>query len=233
MLVRQLFDAESCSYTYLLISDSGSAIIIDPVRHNVDMYLQLLEQLKARLLFTVDTHTHADHISGSGLLSKRVGCDIVMGKYTDVKGVDIYLMDNELLKMDNIQLRAIYTPGHTKDSYCYQLNDMLFTGDTLLIRGTGRCDFQDSSPRKQYNSIFAKLFLLPEQTLIYPGHDYNGMTVSSLGEEKIHNLRLQVETVEEYENLMNNLELPMPRHMGIAIPLNLNCGLTESEFKSI
>ncbi len=226
MLFRQLFDHTSHTYTYLLASDtSHNAIIIDPVLEQTPCYLQLLKELNLNLIYTIDTHTHADHITASGQLAEELNCQHVMGENTKAQHVAIKLKDGETLTVDDIKLNAIYTPGHTDDSYSFIAGDRVFTGDTLLIRSTGQTDFQSGSPQQQYDSIFNKLLELPGDTLVYPAHDYNGMTVSSIAEEKHHNPHLQVGSADDYAKLMSDLNLNKPNMMDIAVPANLQSGL--------
>lgn len=234
MLFRQLFDRESSTYTYLLASRrGGEAILIDPVRSNMAQYTQLLSDLDVRLVHAVDTHVHADHVTALGTLRLATGCTTVMGAETKAECVDRRVKDGELISADGIELRAIYTPGHTDDSYSFALSDRVFTGDTLLIRGTGRTDFQNGDARQQYDSLFNKLLRLPDDTFVYPGHDYKGWTVSTIGEERAHNPRLQVSTPEQYVELMGNLDLPNPKLMDIAVPSNLACGLAGEEVNHV
>jgi len=226
VLFRQLFDPKSCTYTYLIASGQGrEALLIDPVRDRMNLYQQLLDELQVKLLFVVDTHTHADHITASGLLRQQYGCDIAMGEQAPAECISLRLKEAETLNLDGISLKALYTPGHTNDSFSFLMNDRVFTGDTLLIRATGRTDFQQGDAYKQYDSLFNKLLKLPEETLVYPAHDYNGMTVSTIGEEKRFNPRLQVSSAEEYANIMNQLNLAKPTMMDVAVPANLKCGL--------
>lgn len=229
MLFRQLFDDESCTFTYLISAGEGcEAVIIDPVKKNVKQYLKLIGELGLKLTTALDTHLHADHITGTGLLNQKTGCSIMMGLESKALCVSKNFHDNEVLSFDGFELRALYTPGHTDDSYCFLMQDRVFTGDTLFIRGSGRTDFQHGDSTLQYQSITNKLFSLPDETLVYPGHDYNGMTVSTIGEEKRFNPRLQVSSSEEYVELMNGLNLAQPKFMHIAVPANQQCGM-ESE----
>ena len=230
MIFRQLFDSVSGTYTYLLASRrGGEALIIDPVIEKVDRYLQLIGELDLRLVKAVDTHLHADHVTGLGALRDRTHCITVMGEQTKADVVSMRLSEGEKLTVEGVSLDVLYTPGHTDDSYSYLMGDRVFTGDTLLIRGTGRTDFQNGDPRAQYESIFNKLLKLPEDTLVFPAHDYKGDSVSTIGEERAFNPRLQVKSVDEYVALMNNLKLPNPKMMDVAVPANMKVGLTQDE----
>ncbi len=230
MIFRQLFDSVSGTYTYLLASrHGGEALIIDPVLEKVDRYLQLIAELDLKLVKAVDTHVHADHITGIGALRDRTHCITVMGENSKVDVVSLRVSEGDKLAVEGVSMDVLYTPGHTDDSYSFLLGDRVFTGDTLLIRGTGRTDFQNGNPRAQYDSIFGKLLKLPEETLIFPAHDYKGETVSTIGEEKRFNPRLQVKSIDEYVELMNNLKLPNPKMMDVAVPANLRVGLHQEE----
>lgn len=230
MIFRQLFDSVSGTYSYLLASRlGGEALIIDPVLEKVDRYLQLVRELDLKLVKAVDTHLHADHITGLGALRDKTQCVTVMGEQTKADVVSMRLSDGDKLGIEGLSLDVIYTPGHTDDSYSFILPDRVFTGDTLLIRGTGRTDFQNGDPRQQYESIFGRLLKLPNETLIYPAHDYKGETVSTIGEEKAFNPRLQVKSMEEYVEIMNNLKLANPKMMDVAVPANMKVGLHQEE----
>jgi sulfur dioxygenase len=230
MIFRQLYDSVSGTYTYIIASRrGGEALIIDPVLEKVDRYLQLVRELDLRLVKAVDTHLHADHITGLGALRDRTQCITVMGEQTKADVVSMRVGEGDTLQVEGISLDVLYTPGHTDDSYSYIMGDRVFTGDTLLIRGTGRTDFQNGDPRMQYESIFGKLLKLPEETLVYPAHDYKGDTVSTIGEEKRHNPRLRVTSVEDYVALMNSLHLPNPKMMDVAVPANMKVGLAQEE----
>jgi glyoxylase-like metal-dependent hydrolase (beta-lactamase superfamily II)/rhodanese-related sulfurtransferase len=229
MIFRQLFDSISGTYSYVLASRrGGEALIIDPVLEKVDRYLKLMEELDLRLVKAVDTHLHADHITGLGALRDRTNCITVMGEQSKVDVVSIRLSDGDKLRIEGLSLDALYTPGHTDDSYSFVLGDRVFTGDTLLIRGTGRTDFQNGDSRAQYESL-QRLLRLPEDTLVFPAHDYKGDTVSTIGEERRHNPRLQVRNVDEYVALMASLNLPNPKMMDVAVPANLRQGLHQDE----
>ena len=225
MLFRQLYDLDTGTYTYLLAArPGGEAVIIDPVLEQINAYLQLLRELDVRLVKAIDTHTHADHVTAMGQLRDTTGCVTIMGEQTKAECVSLRVKDGENITVDGLTLQALYTPGHTDESYSFLMDDRVFTGDTLLIRGTGRTDFQNGDARAQYDSLFNKLLKLPEDTLVYPGHDYKGWTVSTIGEERRCNPRLQVSSVEAYVNIMNNLKLPNPKYMDVAVPANLACG---------
>src|SRR5207342_2696465 len=230
MIFRQLFDATSGTYTYLLASRrGGEALIVDPVLEKVDRYLQLIRELDLKLVKAIDTHLHADHITGLGALRDRTRCITVMGEQSGVDVVSMRIADGDRLGIEGISLDVAYTPGHTDDSYSFVMPDRVFTGDTLLIRGTGRTDFQNGSSRAQYDSIFNRLLKLPDETMVFPAHDYKGDTVSTIGEERRYNPRLQVRSVDEYIELMANLKLPNPKMMDVAVPANMHVGLHQDE----
>ena len=230
MIFRQMFDSVSSTYSYLLASrQGGEALIIDPVLEKVDRYIQLLSEFDLRLVKAVDTHLHADHITGLGALRDRTHCITVMGEQSKADIVSMRLADGEKLEIEGVSLDVIYTPGHTDDSYSFVMPDRVFTGDTLLIRGTGRTDFQNGNARAQYESIFSRLLRLPDSTFVFPAHDYKGDTVSTIGEEKAFNPRLRVASAEEYVDLMNNLHLPDPKMMDVAVPANMRVGLAQDE----
>ena len=226
MVFEQLIDTKSSTYTYIISSGKGrEALIIDPVIENTDEYIKFLKNLELKLVKVIDTHIHADHITGLNELNKRTNCTRIMGEKSKSEVIDLKIKDNENIKVENIELKAIYTPGHTDCSYSYLMNDRVFTGDTLLINGTGRTDFQSGSPYDAYDSLFNKLLKLPENTLVFPAHDYKGKKNSTIGNEKNNNPRLQVSSKEEYAEIMNNLNLPNPKMLDIAVPANLK-GLT-------
>ena len=232
MIFEQLFDTKSSTYTYILSSGKGrEALIIDPVLEHTDQYINLLNKLELKLVKVIDTHIHADHITGLNELSKRTSCTKIMGDNSKSEVVDLRVKEDENVKIDNINLKVMYTPGHTDCSYSYLMNDRVFTGDTLLINGTGRTDFQNGNSRQQYDSIFNKLLKLPENTMVYPAHDYNGKKHSTIGSEKKNNPRLQVNSVDQYVEIMNNLKLANPKMMDVAVPANLK-GLTLNQVKA-
>jgi sulfur dioxygenase len=230
MIFRQLFDSTSGTYTYILASrQGGEALIIDPVLEKVDRYLQLVRELDLKLVKAVDTHLHADHITGLGALRDRTHCITVMGEHTHADVVSMRVAEGDRIAIEGVRLDVLYTPGHTDDSYSFLLADRVFTGDTLLIRGTGRTDFQNGDPRAQYDSIFNKLLKLPDATMVFPAHDYKGDTVSTIGEEREFNPRLKVKSMDEYAALMNSLNLPNPKMMDVAVPANMHVGLHQDE----
>src|ERR671925_850586 len=230
MIFRQLFDSASGTYTYLIASRRGAeALIIDPVLEKVERYIQLVNELDLKLVKAVDTHLHADHVTGLGALRDRTQCITVMGERSRVDVVSMRLSEGDKLTIEGVALDVLYTPGHTDDSYSFLMRDRVFTGDTLLIRGTGRTDFQNGDPRAQYDSIFNKLLRLPDDTMVFPAHDYKGETVSTIGEEKRFNPRLQVKSAAEYIELMANLKLPNPKMMDVAVPANMHVGLHQGD----
>jgi len=225
MIFKQVFDKKTSTYTYLIASSKGrEALIIDPVLDNISEYISLLNELDLKLVKVIDTHIHADHITGASKLKEQTNCTTVMGEHTPADAVELKVKDDEIIKLDQIEIKALYTPGHTADSYSFLMNDCLFSGDTLLINGTGRTDFQNGSAKDAYNSIFNKLLKLPEKTLLYPAHDYNGEKVSSIGKEKKFNPRLQVNSENEYIEIMNNLNLPEPQMMDVNVARNIKLG---------
>lgn len=225
MIFRQLFDYDTYTYTYLIASNIGrQAVLIDPVKSQHDSYIKLIKELGLTLVYAMDTHVHADHVTALGDLRESTQCETIMGKQSKASCVSHKVTDGQKIEFDGLFITPIYTPGHTDDSYSFVMNDRIFTGDTLLIRGTGRTDFQHGNSHDQYNSLFNKILTLPETMLVYPGHDYNGMTVSTIGEEKQFNPRLQVSSPDEYAELMGKLNLPNPKFMDVAIPANLQCG---------
>ena len=226
MIFEQLFDTKSSTYTYILSSGKGrEALIIDPVLEHTDQYINFLNKLELKLVKVIDTHIHADHITGLNELSERTNCTKIMGENSKSEVVDLRVKEDENVKIDNINLKVMYTPGHTDCSYSYLMNDRVFTGDTLLINGTGRTDFQNGNARQQYDSIFNKLLKLPENTMVFPAHDYNGKKHSTIGSERKNNPRLQVNSIDQYVEIMNNLKLANPKMMDVAVPANVK-GLT-------
>ena len=225
MIFKQLFDQKSSTYTYLIASAKGrEALIIDPVIENVNQYVELLKELDLNLVKVIDTHIHADHVTGASKLKDITKCTTIMGDHTPADTVEIKVKDDEYINLDNLKIRAMYTPGHTSDSYSFLMDNYLFSGDTLLINGTGRTDFQNGNAKDSFNSIFNKLLKLPEETLLYPAHDYKGEKVSSIGKEKKNNPRLQVDSVEQYIEIMNNLDLKKPISLETNVASNLKLG---------
>ena len=222
MIFNQLFDEKSKTYTYIISSGKGrEALIIDPVIEKTHEYLKVLKNLELKLVKVIDTHIHADHVTGLNELNKKTNCVRIMGETSPSEVIDIKVKDNEKIKIEDIELTTIHTPGHTKCSYSFLMKDRVFTGDTLLINGTGRTDFQGGSSKDQYNSIFNNLLKLPEETLVYPAHDYNGKKHSTIIQEKRKNPRLQVNSINEYIDMMNNLKLDYPSMMDFNVALNI------------
>ena len=225
MIFKQVFDTKTSTYTYLIASAKGrEAVIIDPVLENVEDYIGVLKQLDLKLVKVIDTHIHADHITGASKLKQVTNCTTIMGEHTPADTVEIKVKDSEIINIDNLKIRSMYTPGHTSDSYSFLLDNYLFTGDTLLINGTGRTDFQNGSSKDAYNSLFNNLLKLPEETLVYPGHDYNGKFSTTIGNEKKFNPRLQVKSVDEYVDIMSKLNLAKPKMIETNVSRNIKLG---------
>ena len=225
MIFKQLFDTKSSTYTYIIASAKGrEAMIIDPVIENVGEYIKLLKELDLKLVKVIDTHIHADHVTGASKLKLATNCSTLMGEHTPADAVEIKVKDDEIIKIDQIEIKAMYTPGHTSDSYSFLMDNYLFSGDTLLINGTGRTDFQNGNSKDAYNSIFNKLLKLPDETLLYPAHDYKGEKVSTIGKEKKYNPRLQVKNADQYIEIMSNLNLSKPQMIDHNISRNLKLG---------
>jgi len=228
VIFQQLFDPKSFTYSYLIARRrGGEALLIDPVQDQVGVYIDLLAALELSLVKAVDTHLHADHVTALGELRRRTGCATAMGEMTRCEYVDMKLRDDERVDVDGLRLRALHTPGHTADSFCFLMDDRVLTGDTLLIGATGRTDFQDGDAGAQYDSLHGRLLCLPDTTRVFPGHDYNGRHSSSIGVEKELNPRLQAGSREAYIELMAGLNLPPPRMMHRAVPANLRLGLVD------
>lgn len=226
LIFLQLFEKESSTYTYILAdANTREGIIIDPVMETLERDLNLIKELDLKLSYILDTHVHADHITSSGHLAQKTGAKIAMSNKSGVQ-IDIPLIDGQVLSCGLIHIKVLATPGHTDDSLCYYIGNKVFTGDTLLIRGNGRTDFQHGSSEQLYDSIMNKLYTLPEDTLVYPAHDYAGITSSSIALEKKYNKRIKSNTTkEEFVNIMNQLKLDMPKKIAVAVPANLKCGL--------
>ena len=213
MIFKQVFDKKSSTFTYILASSKNrEALIIDPVLENVEEYIMILHELNLKLVKVIDTHIHADHITGASKLKDKTKCSTIMGEHSPSDVVEIKVKDEEIIKIDQLKIKALHTPGHTSDSYSFLLNNYLFSGDTLLINGTGRTDFQNGNAKDSYNSIFNKLLILPEETFLYPAHDYK------------FNPRLQVNNVDEYVEIMSNLNLKKPTGIDFNVASNLNLG---------
>lgn len=226
MLFRQLFDSETSTYTYL-IGDEGTkeAVLVDPVLEQVERDRQLLQELGLTLVYCLETHIHADHITATGRLRELTGCQGIVPKNAQAKCADRFLGDGERLGVGSVEIKAIATPGHTDSHNAYLINgDRVMTGDALLIRGCGRTDFQSGDAATLYDSITQKLFVLPEETLVYPGHDYRGHSVSTIEEEKNYNPRFSGKTKANFIELMASLNLPNPKKIMEAVPANERCG---------
>jgi sulfur dioxygenase len=229
MIFRQLLDRETCTFTYLLADRAtGEAILIDPVREQFGRDSQLLSELGLKLLYTLETHVHADHVTSSGLFRQKLGSRSAISSLSGAGCADIQLEDGDELRFGGHRIRARTTPGHTDGCITYVMDDpgVAFTGDTLMIRGCGRTDFQQGSPDLLYASVHGKIFSLPGETLIYPGHDYKGRMSSTVAEEIEHNPRLGAgRSLEEFREIMGNLNLSYPKRIDVAVPANLKCGL--------
>ena len=227
-MFKQMFDQESCTFTYLIIDEvSKEAVLIDPVISHIDDYIHELKSMNCNLKYTLETHVHADHITAGGLLRDKLSTKTAVSALCDAPGADLQLKDGETLTFGGQQIKVMATPGHTSGSVSFLWKDRLFTGDALLINGCGRTDFQGGNARILFDSIMSKIFSLPDETLIYPCHDYNGRRVSCVGQEKSINPRLAGKSVEEFVSIMNNLNLPKPKLIEIAVPANRMCGVVE------
>lgn len=228
MIFRQLFEQDTSTYTYLLgCEQTRRALLIDPVAGNVEHYRALIEQLGLTLVYTLETHVHADHISGSGLLRELMNSKSVVHRDSGALCADLLVTDGVPLQVGSLEIRVLHTPGHTGGCVSYLMPDRVFTGDSLLIGGCGRTDFQQGDPGRLFDSIHQKLFTLPPDTLVYPGHDYQGNTVSTIHQERHKNPRLGGGTSrEQFIAIMNGLNLPYPRHIDAAVPANMACGRT-------
>lgn len=231
MIFRQLLEPESCTYTYLLSDpEIGVTALIDPVRETVERDLALLQQLGLKLDYTIDTHVHADHLTGARRLHELTGSRIIYPAMVEAVCVDIGLREGEPFRIGNLALHPLFTPGHTDHHHAYLIDNgtqqMLFSGDALLIDACGRTDFQSGDARTLYRSIHDKLFTLPDETLVYPCHDYDGRFVSTIGQEKSRNPRLgQNKSLKEFVHIMENMDLPYPRKIDMAVPGNEACGV--------
>ncbi|KAF0843784.1 glyoxylase-like metal-dependent hydrolase (beta-lactamase superfamily II) [Methylovorus glucosotrophus] len=225
-MFRQLFEPNSSTYTYL-ITDGDQALLIDPVITEIDIYLALLAEHQLELAWTLETHVHADHITAGGELRQRIGSRSAVGALCGASAADRQLKDGDSVQLGNEQLQVIATPGHTPGSVSFLWKDRVFTGDSLLINGCGRTDFQGGDAGVLYDSISQRLFTLPDETLVYPGHDYQGRRVSCIGQEKTINPRLAGKSRDAFIEIMASLDLPKPRLIDIAVPANRRCGVDE------
>jgi glyoxylase-like metal-dependent hydrolase (beta-lactamase superfamily II) len=230
MIFRQLFDAASSSYTYLLADPATrAAVLIDAVLEQVERDSQLVRELELDLKVVLDTHVHADHITGASALRDRFGCRLAATRTGGPACTDLHVGDGDVVPFGGYVLRVLDTPGHTAGCVSYLVDKMLFTGDALLVRTCGRTDFQGGDPGRLFDSVWTKLFTLPDDTLVYPGHDYKGHTVTSIGEEKKYNARLANRSREDFITLMNGLNLAMPKRINEALPANLECGCPQDQ----
>lgn len=234
MIFRQLFEPVSSTYTYLIAcEDAREAALIDPVLEMVDRDLALLDELGLTLKYTIETHIHADHVTGAARLRDETGCQAAVPEKSAAGHVDVPIREGEPIEIGKLRLEPLYTPGHTDDHHVYVLHAAdgarVFTGDALMIDGCGRTDFQNGDAATLYRSVYAKIFSLPDDTLVYPGHDYQQRRVSSVGQERARNPRLGGgKTLEEFVAIMNGLNLPRPKKMDIAVPANRECGEVQS-----
>lgn len=226
LIFRQMFDYESYTYTYVLAcKDTMEGIIIDPVVEKFSRDKKIIEELGIKLKYTIETHVHADHVTASGAIRDKLGAKSVIGEKAAVGCIDVPIKDGEELEFGNFKIKALATPGHTDGCTSYLIGDMVFTGDALFIRGNGRTDFQQGNPETLYKSINEKLFTLPDDTTVYPAHNYIGLHSSTIGEEKKHNPRVGGgKSLEDFCEIMNNLNLPNPKKMDVAVPANMACG---------
>ena len=228
MLFKQFKHEETSTYSYLIASKLDNAILIDPVKEEIKKYQKKLKEFNLKLKYAIDTHVHADHVTALGNLRDIYDCETIMGEQSKVNCVSQFISDNEILYLDEIKIKAIYTPGHTDDSYCYLLNasekQFLFSGDTLLIKGNGRTDFQNGDPSNLFESLHKKILILDDETIVYPAHDYKGVKSTTIKEEKLNNHRLNMDK-DTFINFMNNLELEAPKLIDLAVPLNKECGI--------
>lgn len=225
MIFRQLFDADTSSFTYLIADPaSRKAALIDPVLEQVDRDLQVVRELGLTLSHVLETHIHADHVTSAGVLRQRTGCMVVVGEL-GAEGADRHVRHGDELRVGGLLVQVLATPGHTDDSLSFVVDDRVFTGDALLVRGTGRTDFQNGDPSELWDSITCVLFALPDETRVYPGHDYKGRTMSTIGEERRHNPRVAGRDRSAFIELMNGLELGMPKRIDVAVPANRSLGL--------
>lgn len=230
MLFRQLFEPDSSTYTYLIsCEETGETALIDPVLDTVDRDLELLRELGLELTYAIDTHIHADHLTGTGRLRQLTGCKVVTPSVEMPDCADIGLREGEVFRVGTIELQPLFTPGHTSHHHSYLVktdtHTMVFTGDAMMIDGVGRTDFQSGDSETLYRSITEKLFTLPDETLVYPAHDYNGRQISTIGQEKARNEHIGGgKSMAEFVEIMNNLDLPYPRKIDFAVPGNEQCG---------
>lgn len=228
LIFRQLFDKETSTYTYLLADAAlREGILIDPVLEQKNRDINLIEELGLKIKYVLDTHVHADHITGASAIRNQLHSKYVVGAGSALECADILIKDGDSLNFGSFQIDALATPGHTDSCMSFYIDNMVFTGDTLLVRGCGRTDFQQGSVEKLYNSIHQKIYNLPPNTLVYPAHDYHGVSCSTVSEEEKWNPRISVDqNLEGFKKIMDELKLEQPKFIDVAIPANLKCGLT-------
>lgn len=226
LIFQQLFESESSTFTYILADrDTREAVMIDPVLEKVDRDLQLIKELDLKLLYILETHVHADHITGAGKIADATGAQIALSAEANIEGSFKALKDGDVIRFGQHEIKVLTTPGHTNSCLCFLMSDRVFTGDTLMIRANGRTDFQEGSAKNLYENVRSKLFVLPDETLVYPAHDYKGFTSSTIGDEKKHNVRLnQQRKLEDFVQIMADLKLPPPKKLDVAVPANLKLG---------
>ena len=223
--LRQLIDSDTCTYTYILWDDTLEAVIIDPVLEQVNRDLEYIKKLNLNLVYILETHVHADHITGASEIRSQTNAKICYGSKTGVTGSDILLKDNDVINLKSFSIQSIHTPGHTSGCTSYYINGYMFTGDTLFIEGTGRTDFQGGCSKNIYNSIRNKIFTYPNETIIYPGHNYKGLTSSTIEYEKKHNPNVGDNIkIDDYIERERNMNRPYPKRFDIAVPANMFCG---------
>ncbi len=226
MIFHQFFEKESSTYTYLIASEqTHEAVLIDPVASEIESYAKKLNEHNLTLVYSLDTHVHADHVTAANLLREKFGCKTVLHRHSGVACGDIFITDRSAIRVGEILIEARYTPGHTNACTSYVVDGMVFTGDALLIDGCGRTDFQEGSAETLYDSIHQQIFTLADETIVYPGHDYKGRLSSTVGHERLHNARLgKGKSKQDFVQIMMNLDLPYPKKIDIALPANKACG---------